>query len=125
MAQKSEISNELNLIGPGTIIEGKLRSRGNIRIDGKVVGELYASETISVGLSGEVEGSVSAKNVSIGGKVRGSINAQEKLIFENKAVVQGDIKAARLVIDEGAIFDGNCSMTNAKTSVQSAEQKQS
>lgn len=124
MAQKSELSNELNLIGPGTVIEGKLRSRGNIRIDGKVVGELYASETISVGLTGEIEGLVSAKNVSVGGKVKGSINAQEKLVFENKAVVQGDIKAAKLVIDEGAIFDGKCSMTNAKPTAQVPEQKQ-
>ncbi len=115
MASKSEISNELNLIGTGTIIEGKLRSRGNIRIDGKVNGELFASEMVSVGSSGEIEGSVSAKNVSIGGKVKGSITVQEKLVLENKAIVSGDIRATKLVIDEGAVFDGNCSMTGNKT----------
>jgi cytoskeletal protein CcmA (bactofilin family) len=114
LASKSEISNELNLIGPGTVIEGKLRSRGNIRIDGKIIGELIASESVAVGTSGEIEGSVSAKNVSVGGKVKGSINAQEKLIFENKAVVNGDIRASKLVIDEGAVFDGNCSMSGNK-----------
>lgn len=115
MAAKSEISNELNLIGPGTIIEGKLRSRGNIRIDGKINGELLASEMVSVGSSGEIEGSVSAKNISIGGKVKGSITVQEKLVLENKAMVSGDIRAAKLVIDEGAIFDGNCTMSGNKT----------
>lgn len=115
MASKSEISNELNLIGPGTLIEGKLRSRGNIRIDGKVNGELFASESVSVGSSGEIEGSVSAKNISIGGKVKGSLTVQEKLVLENKAVVSGDIRAAKLVIDEGAIFDGNCTMSGNKT----------
>ncbi|MDP2207924.1 MAG: polymer-forming cytoskeletal protein [Bacteroidota bacterium] len=115
MATKSEISNELNLIGTGTIIEGKLRSRGNIRIDGKINGELFASESVSVGSSGEIEGSVSAKNISIGGKVKGSITVQEKLVLENKAIVSGDIRAAKLVIDEGAIFDGNCTMSGSKT----------
>ncbi|MDI6802359.1 MAG: polymer-forming cytoskeletal protein [Bacteroidota bacterium] len=115
MASKSEISNELNLIGTGTIIEGKLRSRGNIRIDGKVIGELFASELVSVGSSGEIEGSVSAKNISIGGKIKGSITVQEKLVLENKAIVSGDIRAAKLVIDEGAIFDGNCTMSGSKT----------
>lgn len=119
MTTKNENSKELNLIGPGTIIEGKLRSKGNIRIDGKVMGELYASETVSVGQSGEIEGSVSAKNVSVGGKIRGSITAQEKLVFESKAIVQGDIKAAKLIIDEGAIFDGNCTMSNAKPNISS------
>lgn len=124
MAVKSEITNELNLIGPGTVIEGKIRSRGNIRIDGKITGELFASESVSVGTSGEIEGSVSAKNVSVGGKIKGSINTQEKLIFEGKAVVHGDIRAAKLVIDEGAIFEGNCSMSGGKQPTTSLETKQ-
>ncbi len=124
MASKSEISNELNLIGTGTIIEGKLRSRGNIRIDGKINGELFASESVSVGSSGEIEGSVSAKNISIGGKVKGSITVQEKLVLENKAIVSGDIRAAKLVIDEGAIFDGNCTMSGIKTPQPQPDTKQ-
>ena len=124
MAVKNEITNELNLIGAGTVIEGKLRSRGNIRIDGKISGELFASETVSVGSSGEIDGSVSAKNVSVGGKIKGSITAQEKLIFESKAIVHGDIRASKLVIDEGAVFDGNCSMASAKQGVVISEIKQ-
>ncbi len=114
MVSKNEISKELNLIGPGTVIEGKLRSRGNIRIDGKVVGDLLASESVSIGPSGEIEGSVSAKNISVGGKIKGCITAQEKLIFESKSIVNGDIRTAKLVIDEGAVFDGNCCMAGNK-----------
>jgi cytoskeletal protein CcmA (bactofilin family) len=124
LALKSETTNELNIIGAGTIIEGKLRSRGNIRIDGKVTGELFASETVSIGASGEVEGAVSAKNISVGGKIKGSINAQEKLVFESKAVIHGDIRAAKLVIDEGAIFDGNCTMAGNKQTPVVLETKQ-
>ena len=108
---KTENGSELNLIAAGTVFEGKLRTPGSIRIDGKIIGEVSATQNIAVGGSGDVEGNVNAKTVSIGGKVKGTIVAQEKLVFEAKAVVRGDIKAAKLVIDEGAVFDGKCVMS--------------
>ena len=109
---KSDTVKELNMIAAGTTVEGKIRTQGSVRVDGKVVGEISASEAIAVGLSGEVEGNVTAKNVTVGGKVRGSLNIAEKAVFEGKAVVKGDLRAARLVIDEGALFDGKVSMSD-------------
>ena len=111
---KTETGTELNLIGAGTIFEGKLRTPGSIRVDGRVIGEIVATQAVSVGSSGDIDGNVSAKTVTIGGKIKGSVLAQEKLVFESKAVVRGDIRAARLVIDEGALFDGKCMMSEAK-----------
>lgn len=109
------MAKNLNLIGEGTIIEGKLKSAGSVRIDGRFVGEINAQDAVAVGKSGDVEGNVTAKNITIGGKVRGSLVAQEKLIFEGQAVVRGDIRTTKLVIDEGALFDGKCSMTGTET----------
>lgn len=109
---KPDPTKELNLIGQGTSVEGKIRTQGSVRIDGKIVGEITASESIAIGLTGEVEGTVTAKNVTVGGKVRGSLNVTEKIVFEGKAVVRGDIRAARLVIDEGCMFDGKVSMAD-------------
>jgi cytoskeletal protein CcmA (bactofilin family) len=109
---KPDPIKELNLIAAGTVIEGKIRSQGSVRVDGKLIGEVSASESLAVGISGEIEGNVTAKNVTVGGKVRGSINAQEKIVFEGKSVVKGDIRATRLVIDEGSTFDGKVSMTD-------------
>ena len=120
---KNETSNELNLIGVGTIIEGKLRSPGSIRIDGKIIGEVFATQNIAVGNSGDVDGNLSAKNITIGGKIKGTVIAQEKIVFESKAVVRGDIRAAKLVIDEGAIFDGKCVMGEAKSAPNLVELK--
>ncbi len=117
MPVKSETGSELNLIAAGTVLEGKLRSPGSIRIDGRVVGEITATNNISVGGAGDIEGNISAKNVTVGGKVQGSIVAQEKLVFESKAVIRGDIHAAKLVIDEGAVFDGKCNMTSQAKSL--------
>ena len=99
------------MIGPGTVVEGKIRSQGSVRIDGKLTGEITASESLAVGLSGEIDGNVTAKNVTIGGKVRGSITASEKIVFEGKAVIKGDLRASKLVIDEGCLFDGKVAMT--------------
>lgn len=115
MAAKNDSIKELNFIGAGTIIEGKIKTQGSIRIDGKLIGEISAGENLAVGSTGDVDGNVVAKNVTIGGNLRGTIIASEKLVFEGKAVVKGDIRAGKLVIDEGAIFDGKCSMSDAKT----------
>jgi cytoskeletal protein CcmA (bactofilin family) len=111
VALKSDPVKELNIIGPGTVVEGKIRSQGSVRVDGKVTGEITASESLAVGVTGEIDGNVTAKNVTIGGKVRGSISASEKIVFEGKAVVKGDIRAMKLVIDEGCVFDGKVAMT--------------
>ena len=114
MAIKPEQGGELNLIAAGTVVEGKLRTPGSIRVDGRIAGEVTATQNVSVGSTGDVDGNITAKNVTIGGKIKGMVVAQEKLVFEAKAVVRGDIRAAKLVIDEGALFDGKCMMSEAK-----------
>jgi len=114
MAAKSENGTELNLITAGTVFEGKLRTPGSIRVDGKVVGEITATQNVSLGNGGDIDGNISAKNVTIGGKMKGMIFAQEKLVLEAKAAVRGDIRTTKLVIDEGAVFDGKCMMGEAK-----------
>ncbi len=112
---KIEPGNEaVSIITAGTICEGKLRSPGSIRVEGRIVGEIVAGQSVSIGGTGEVDGNVSAKLVTVGGKITGGILAQEKLVFEAKAVVHGDIRAAKLVIDEGALFDGKCVMSDSK-----------
>jgi cytoskeletal protein CcmA (bactofilin family) len=49
--------------------------------------------------------------VAISGKVHGTVTVSEKLVLENKSILRGDIKATRLVVDEGALFDGGCKMS--------------
>lgn len=104
-------SSELSLVGTGTVFEGKLRSEGSVRIDGKLVGDIVAKGNAAVGPTGVVEGNLSAKNISVAGRVQGNIVASEKLVLEGKSSVKGDIRTVKLVIDEGAIFDGHCAMS--------------
>ena len=102
---------ELSLIGPGTVVEGKIRAEGNVRLDGRLVGDLLAKGSVAVGGGGSIEGTLSGKNVTVGGKVTGTINASEKLVLEAKSSVKAEIRAARLMVEEGAVFDGHCAMT--------------
>ncbi|MGB9772799.1 MAG: bactofilin family protein [Bacteroidota bacterium] len=118
---RTNTSDELNFIAGGTIIEGKISTLGSLRIDGKVKGNITVGEGIAVGATGEVEGTLAAKNVTIGGKIVGNITAAEKLTLEQHARVRGDIRAAVLIVDEGAIFDGNCSMSKEPEQVTQGE----
>ena len=124
MSTKDSVSSELNLIAAGTVFEGKIRTPGSLRIDGRLVGDIMATQNVSIGSSGDVTGNISAKNITIGGKVAGSVIAQEKLVFEPKAIMKGDVRASKLVISEGAVYDGQCVMSDAKGPANLVELRQ-
>lgn len=104
--------DEVTIIGAGVVLEGKLSSNGNVRVDGAINGDITANGNVTVGESGEITGEIKAEVISIGGRVMGSINAKEKAVLESKAVLQGDIVTKILVIEAGAIFDGSSKMSD-------------
>ena len=109
-------SGDLNtLIGKGSVLEGKLTVNSNLRVDGKIIGDVKTTDSLVIGKQGEVEGEIIAKNAVVGGKVLGKINASGKVVLESNAIFKGEMKAARLVIDDGAVFDGQCTMKNGET----------
>ncbi|MBN1781421.1 polymer-forming cytoskeletal protein [bacterium] len=116
-------SGELNtIIGKGTKIKGNLNVQNSLRIDGSVVGDVHSTDTVIVGKDGEVQGQVKGKHVLLAGRVKGNIIASERVYLESKASIQGDIRATRLVVDEGAIFDGKCNMGEGKSLLQQDNQ---
>jgi cytoskeletal protein CcmA (bactofilin family) len=121
MADKTP-SGELSLLGAGTVFEGKIKTEGSIRIDGKLIGDVVAKANAAVGIGGTIDGNLTARNVSLAGKVTGTVTATEKLVLESKSAMKGDIRASRLVVDEGAQFDGHCTMA-ALTSTGKADGK--
>lgn len=103
-------STELNFFGNGTVVEGTIRTTNSVRVDGKIKGKLHCKNTLTVGINGVIEGEVEAKNAIIGGKINGKIRVAEKLVLEAKSVLLGDLKASKLLIDEGAVFEGTSDM---------------
>ena len=108
---RTNSSDELNLIAQGTTIEGKVNAVGGFRIDGKFNGDLTVNESVVVGGSGDIDGTLVAKNATVGGKFTGTLKVAGKLVLQPGARVHGDITAAVLVVDEGAMFDGCCKMS--------------
>ena len=115
---------ELNtIIGKGSVIDGKVKIKNSIRIDGKIKGEVSSTGTVTVGGEGEVEGKITAANAIIGGRVQGKMVIQSKIILEKKSVLIGDLKTQQLNIMEGAIFDGNCVMEDKKAPTRQIQAK--
>lgn len=110
-------SGDLNtIIGKGSFFEGALDVQSTIRVDGKVKGKVKASDSLVVGKEGEIEGEITVRNAIIGGKIKGKLDASGKVVLETKSVFNGELKSAKLVIDEGAVFDGTCSMSDNNVS---------
>ncbi len=106
-----EKPGELNtILGKGAYFEGVITVEHSLRVDGKVKGDVKTSDTLVVGKEGEIEGNVKAKNLVVGGKLNGIVEADGKTVLESRSEFHGEMKTRKLVIDEGATFDGKCSM---------------
>jgi cytoskeletal protein CcmA (bactofilin family) len=106
--------NILNIIGPGTAVQGDLVSEGDIRIDGNITGNIQARSRLVIGESAVITGHVHARHATISGSVKGNIAVQETLLLKPGARIDGDISADKLVIESGAQFNGNCNMATSK-----------
>lgn len=108
--ETSSSSTELNFLGGGTVVEGTIKTDNSVRVDGTLKGKLICKKTLTVGVNGEIEGEIEAKNAIIGGKINGKIKVTEKLVLESKSTLIGELKAGKLLIDEGAVFEGTSKM---------------
>lgn len=107
------------IIGKDSVITGTIDIKGPLRVDGKIKGQVHCSDTVTVGIGGELEAEVNCRNASISGKVIGNIIATEKVELQAKAEIEGDLKTKSLVIEQGAIFSGSCHMKAQETVVNS------
>lgn len=101
---------QINMIGEGTVLEGTLRARGDVRISGRIVGKLEVVGKAIVAQEGLIEGELQADNADIAGTIDGEVKVSERVILKNTARVEGDVVAGRLVVEEGAVFAGKCLM---------------
>jgi cytoskeletal protein CcmA (bactofilin family) len=108
-------------LGPGTVIQGKLSFDTVVIIDGKLGGEVYSSETLIVGKHGSVNAQVRVKHLVVAGAVSGNITATESIELLRGGRIDGDFIAKRLIIEEGAVFNGSCRMTGEAKDAQAAK----
>ena len=96
------------IIAKGTVIDGKITSTENMRIDGKVKGQVVCDKRLVMDAEGVVEGDVQAGESTIKGRVIGTVSVINTLHLLESSFIKGDIKAKKLHVEEGAKYDGKC-----------------
>src|SRR5213078_2129502 len=100
-------------------IKGSIKFQKELLIDGKVEGDINSDGILTVGENAEIRGEIKTKSITVYGKVHGNITVTERCELKSKCVLQGDLKAARLVIEEGATFIGKSEVTSGAISAKS------
>ncbi|HEX8748458.1 MAG TPA: polymer-forming cytoskeletal protein [Pyrinomonadaceae bacterium] len=104
-------------VGNGTSLTGEANFRGMLRIDGHLTGRIVSQDgTLLVGTNGQVDADIEVAVATINGTVNGDIIATERLEMGRAAHVKGNIQTPSLMIEQGAVFEGSCRMSQLKES---------
>jgi cytoskeletal protein CcmA (bactofilin family) len=107
MTKRDEINA---FLGKNTEFEGRLSFEGAVRIDGRFKGEISSDGTLIVGETAVIESEIKVSHIIISGEMRGNILASRKIEIHAPGKVFGNICAPAVVMDEGVVFEGTCTM---------------
>jgi cytoskeletal protein CcmA (bactofilin family) len=104
------------VIGKSVIVKGQIYSREDLTIDGEVEGTVELQEhRLTVGPNGKVMASVKAREIIVLGTIHGNVETTDRIDIRKEAKLVGDIKTARIVIEDGAYFKGNIDIVRPET----------
>ena len=111
MSLLKNINNNISsIIGPEMEIDGNVSVNGDLLIYGTINGDVKSDGDIISANNSKVNGNIESKNASISGIVQGNLIIESKVTLKKDARLKGDLKAAIITLEEGARFDGMCSM---------------
>lgn len=99
-------TNSKNILNSDVEIKGNLKFVGELTFDGKLEGEIQTEGVLHLGDSAVITGNINAQSVIVRGKVNGNIFAKDKIEIKAKTELFGDIRATKLVVEEGVTFVG-------------------
>jgi cytoskeletal protein CcmA (bactofilin family) len=105
-------------IDQGSQFEGKLSFKDTVRIDGEFTGEISSENTLIVGETGEITATIRSNMVVVSGTVSGNIYAGRQVVLHKTARVEGDLETPSVMIEEGALFNGNLKMSTGGPAAQ-------
>ena len=114
-------TNTKNILSSDVEIKGSIKFQNELTVDGKVEGEINSSGVLTVGENAEIKGEIKTKSVTVLGKVHGNITVEERCELKSRAVLYGDLKATRLIIEDGATFVGKSEVTPNKVAMRQPE----
>ncbi len=118
-SQNEKDSAATTVIAKGTTIEGKFACGENVRLDGAIHGEVKVDKRFVMGEGSYVQGNILALNAAIKGKIKGDVHVKDSLHLMDSAVIEGNITAKTMVVDEGARYNGSCRIGEAAVSATS------
>jgi cytoskeletal protein CcmA (bactofilin family) len=101
---------QTGIIGKGIVIRGNLTGGGDLIIEGLVEGQVALKNHLTIERTGRVQAEIRADQLTINGEASGNIDAGSRVSINSSAKVAGDIKAPRVVIEDGAVFNGTIQM---------------
>jgi len=99
-------TNSKNILNSDVEIKGNLKFAGELTFDGKLDGEISTEGVLTLGDNAVITGNINSQSVVVRGKINGNITAKEKIDIKSRAELFGDVRAAKLVIEEGVTFVG-------------------
>src|SRR5580693_8557964 len=112
----SESARTTAVIGKSVVVKGQIISREDLTIDGEVEGTVELQEhRLTIGPNGKVRASVKARELVVLGTIHGNVETTDKIDIRKEAKLVGDIRTARIVIEDGAYFKGNIDIVRAET----------
>ena len=116
MFQSNSMKNNMSsILGPEVEITGDVKVAGDLLIYGKVYGNIVSKGAVNSAKGSLIKGDINAENASISGTVEGNLDIQSKVVLGSNSYLTGNLKAAIITIEEGAKFDGMCSMIKKQT----------
>lgn len=114
MFKTTGAQGDLNgFLDAGSHIQGELRFEDTFRVDGKVTGTIVSNGDLIVGERGEIDGEVKVRRVYVSGVLRGTVRAADRIELTSGGKVHADLFTPSLSIEDGAFFEGRCSMERA------------
>jgi cytoskeletal protein CcmA (bactofilin family) len=105
-AQQVRGDNVISIIGPGMKVVGDCETDGTLRIEGTIEGTVRAGKAVVIGKDGFVKGDVVTQDAIVGGRVSGAVVAESRLELQATCVIEGEIRARRIKLDEGGRVNG-------------------
>ncbi|WP_405325083.1 polymer-forming cytoskeletal protein [Fibrobacter sp.] len=109
MASKNE--QEFTQIGRNVQVNGNITGKTDLRIAGKVYGNVSIDGELILEKFALIEGDVKCGAAILAGSIKGDVDCKKKLVLQDNAKIIGNVKAEQLIINEGAIFQGSCEMS--------------
>jgi cytoskeletal protein CcmA (bactofilin family) len=111
---KIDFKNVQTMIGAEAVVNGPIKLRGGIIVYGKVYGDIHTDGPVRITISGEVIGDVQASDAHIGGSIKGNVTVSNRIVLGRKSELKGDLIYRNLIIEDGAQFEGSCSVIGVK-----------